>query len=298
MSSCAERIVLVGGHESSDGTGLQRLVDVDHPWLTAAPGRSLASAVETALAAGQGVTVVPMTFGLDPTLIAETAKTLRWIRERGGAGVGGGVGITLAQPFGTTDHLIAHLRGAAVRLQRVAAGAALVITAAHSDNFNDAEVHRVAHLVRVESATPEVAVALQRPCHDPLPEVAERLRRLGYARSGVIAAGFNEITELLPTDHHSTDHHSTDQHSMIPCGRLMTTGAIQRIVAERVAVAQHAAQHGHDGIDPALNADHDHGYAHSHNDAGTEHGHTHSHAHSHHASTAGKGRHGFSQTAV
>lgn len=284
MSSCAERIVLVGGHESSDGAGLQRLVDVDHPWLIAAPGRSLASAVEAAVTAGQSVTVVPMTFGLDPTLIAETAKTLRWIRERGGAGAG----ITLAQPFGTTDHLIAHLRGAAVRLQRVAAGAALVIAAAHSDNFNDAEVHRVAHLVRVESATPEVAVALQRPGHDPLPEVAERLGRLGYARSGVIPAGFNEITDLPPTDHHS----------MIPCGRLMTTGAIQRIVAERVAAAHHAAQHGHDGIDPALNADHDHGYAHSHNDAGTEHGHTHSHAHSHHASTAGKGRHGFSQTAV
>lgn len=279
MPVSAERVVLVGGHESSEAVGLQRLVAQGSAWAVTPTGRGLASAVESALAAGQSVTVVPMTFGRDPVLIADTAKTLRWIRDRQGGQ------ILLTAPFGSTDHLIAHLRAAVIRLQRVSPGAALVIAADASDNFNDAELHRVAHLVRAESSVPEVAVALLRPGQETLRDTADRLHRLGYERSGVVPAGFDATMEL-------PEHR---QHSMTWCGPLMGDKAIARIVAERVAAARHAWAHGDDGIDPALGADHDHGYAHSHNDV-ADHGH--GHGHSHHRSSAGKDRHGFSQTAV
>lgn len=279
----AERVVLVGGHESSQAAGLGRFRDAAADWVTTPAGRSLASTVESALAVGQSVTVVPMTFGRDPVLIAETAKTLRWIRDRQGGQT------RLAAPFGSTDHLIAHLRAAVIRLQRVSPGAALVIAAGASDNFNDAELHRVAHLVRAESSAPEVTVALLRVGRDTLPDAADRLRRLGYEHSGVVPAGFHDSMHLP----------QTDGHSMIWCGPLMRDNAVARIIAERVAGAHHAWAHGHDGIDPALDADHDHGYAHSHNDvADHDHGHGHGHGHSHRPSSAGKERHGFSQTAV
>lgn len=279
----AERVVLVGGHESSQAAGLARFRDAAADWVTTPAGRPLASTVESALAAGQSVTVVPMTFGRDPVLIADTAKTLRWIRDRQGGQ------ILLTAPFGGTDHLIAHLRAAVIRLQRVSPGAALVIAANASDNFNDAELHRVAHLVRAESSAPEVTVALLRPGRDTLRDTADRLRRLGYEHSGVVPAGLHE----------SMHPPQTDGHSMIWCGPLMRDNAVARIIAERVAGAHHAWAHGHDGIDPALDADHDHGYAHSHNDvADHDHGHGHGHGHSHRPSSAGKERHGFSQTAV
>lgn len=280
MSDPAERIVLVGGHESSEGAQLQRLVTTDRAWVATPTGRRLAHAVESALDAGQSVTVVPMTLGRDPILIAETARELRWIRQtRPGR-------ILLAPPFGTTDHLIAHLRSAANRLMRLSPGAALVIAADASDNFNDAELHRVAHLVRAESSIPEVTVALLGPGHLALEDIAHRLERLGYERSGVVHAGFAAAAHVP----------DSEPHSMLWCGPLIRDNAIRRIVTERIAAAQHAAEHGDDGIDPALGADHDHGYAHSHDDvAGSAHGHGHGHPHS---TTAGKDRHGFSQTAV
>ncbi|KYH42897.1 hypothetical protein AZH51_00530 [Branchiibius sp. NY16-3462-2] len=283
-------MVLVGGHESDAGEALHRLIGADPAWSATTTGRSLASTVESALSAGESVTVVPMTFGRDPVLVADTAKTLQWIRDRRGGT------LRLAAPFGTTDHLIAHLRSAAIRLQRRAPGSALVIAARSSDSFNNAELHRCAYLVGAESTTPEVAVALLGPGRPSLADSADRLQRLGFASSGVAPAGFQADLDL-PAD--------TPGHSMLWCGPLLGDAAARRIIAERVATAQHDWQHGRDGIDPALSADHEHGYAHSHGDATDGHGHGHSHAtghghgHSHHHPTpAGKERHGLPQTAV
>lgn len=281
MTRSPERVVLVGGHESDDGTALHRFTRSDLPWEVTTTGRSLAQAVETALGAAESVTVLPMTFGRDPVLVADTARTLQWIRRRRGGT------LRLAAPFGTTDHLIALLRSAAIRLQRRAAGSALVIAAASSDSFNNAELHRCAYLVGAESTTPEVTVALTDGHHPTLADTAERMGRLGYASSGVVPAGFEADLELPD---------STPEHTMLWCGPLINAAAARRIITERVADAEHAWQHGRDGIDPALGADHDHGYAHSHNDAGPEHGH--GHGHSHQLTSAGKEPHGFPQTAV
>ncbi|PWJ27484.1 hypothetical protein ATK17_3686 [Branchiibius hedensis] len=286
MTVSAERVVLVGGHESDDGAALDRLTRSEPTWTATTTGRPLASAVETALSAGESVTVVPMTFGRDPVLVADTAKTLAWIRDRRGGP------LRLTAPFGTTDHLIAHLRSAAIRLQRRAPGSALVIAARSSDSFNNAELHRCAYLVGAESTTPEIAVALGTGTPS-LAATAERLRRLGFGASGVVPAGFQTDLDLPP---------GTPAHAMSWCGPLIGDAAARRIITERVASARHDWQHGTDGIDSALNADHDHGYAHSHGDTAPGHGHTHTHGHghghSHHPTPAGKERHGLPQTAV
>ena len=274
----AERIVLVGGHESRDGADLASLITADRSMVAAGTGRGLTQSVESALDAGESVTVLPMTFGRDPVLVAETAKALHWIRKRRTGR------ILLAPQFGTTDHLIALLRGAGIRLQRQRPGAALVIAADASDNFNDAELHRVAHLVRADSSVPEVTVALLRPGRDTLGDIADRLSRLGHTVSGVAPAGFAAATELP----------AADGHAMTWCGPLMRDNAVRRVIAERVMAAHHAHRHGDDGIAAALGADHEHGYAHSHDDVA---GHGHGHGHSH-PTPAGKDRHGLSQTAV
>ena len=84
--------VLVGGHEGGD---------------VVAPGRRLHVAVEATLDEHAVAVVVPMTFGRDPAMVADAARTLQPLSMRQPGR------IALAAPFGTADHLVALLRGAA-----------------------------------------------------------------------------------------------------------------------------------------------------------------------------------------
>ncbi|HWM17068.1 MAG TPA: hypothetical protein VNP97_10825, partial [Microbacterium sp.] len=73
------RTILVGGHESADGADLVRLEALILGAHAARPGRRFHNAVSVALTAGETVVVVPMTFGRNPTMVADTAKTLKWL---------------------------------------------------------------------------------------------------------------------------------------------------------------------------------------------------------------------------
>ena len=111
-------------------------------------GARLHEAVSSALDDDERVVVVPMTFGRDPTMVADTAKTLRWLaaKHRGR--------LVLAAPFGTADHLVAHLRAAPRAVTDHDPGAAIVVVARTANPFDDAELRRVAHLVRCTARAP------------------------------------------------------------------------------------------------------------------------------------------------
>lgn len=251
MSSPATAtVVLAGGHESGDGSGLARFERQPQVRVALGRGRGLHDAVTAALAAGPPVVVVPMTMGRDPTMVAEAAKTLRWLaRKQPGA-------IALSAPFGVADHLTARLRSVAREVAAGCPGCALVIAARSSNPFDDAELHRIAHLVRVHGAGLEVAVATLGPDSSGLDEAIARVRRLGFDHSVVVPAGFQdsfEIARVLPVPLGVTEH-----------APLMSDAVVRRIVADRVGAALHALGHGEDGIAAGLAADHGHGYAHSH----------------------------------
>ena len=96
------RLVLVGGHESDGGADLVRFERLLPGAIAVGAGRRLDSVVRHELGHDGIVVVVPMTFGRDPTMVADTAKTLRWIatKHRGA--------VALAAPFGVADHLTAQ----------------------------------------------------------------------------------------------------------------------------------------------------------------------------------------------
>jgi hypothetical protein len=271
----ATQVVLVGGHESDGGAALARFEHLLPGAVALPPGRRLHDAVTRARAAGDTVVVVPMTYGRDPTMVADTARTLRWIADR----EGGPPAVALAAPFGVPDHLTARLRAVADRVRTDDPGAALVVAARAGGPFDDAELHRVAHLVRVHGADVEVAVAtLGGDAADgaDLALALDRLRRLGFARSVVVPAGFAPGLDV--------DAGRAGLAGMTQAGPLMGDAAVARIVTERVEAARHDLGHGRDGIAAGLAADHDHGYAHSHAAPGHDHhgGPAHDHPHDHH----------------
>jgi hypothetical protein len=94
-------IVLVGGHESNDGADLLRISEQVDGAISASPGRAFHNSVSAALEAGETVVVVPMTFGRNPTMVADTAKTLKWLADKHPGR------IALSAPFGQLDHLTA-----------------------------------------------------------------------------------------------------------------------------------------------------------------------------------------------
>ena len=255
------RVILVGGHESADGADLVRFADVAEHVSVAAPGRGLHNTVSAFLEAGDTVVVLPMTFGRHPTMVADTAKTLKWLAPRHPGR------LALAAPFGQSDHLVAWLRTAANRALAADPHTALLVVAPRSNVFDEAELHRLAYLVAAHGALPEVAVAIADDAAE-LSAATERLRVLGATRVAVVPAGF---AIALP---------STDASDL---GPLMTHAAVGRVVRTRVRDALAALDAGHDGIDVGLDADHGHGYAHSHAfEAGeAAHGHPHPHAHPH-----------------
>lgn len=243
----AARTVLVGGHESAGSAELEPLLEA-LPGAVATPvGRPLHAAVVELLSAGDGpVTVLPMTWGRDPTMVADAAKALAWVASGPGAGR-----VALCGSLGTIDHLVAWLRRAATQVAVRGPGTGMVVAAHAANPFDDAELHRVAHLVRTHGSVAQVEVA----CYQDGADLA------GFARA--------EPAGLAAVEHTSW------------FGPLVSRQGLLHVVGQRVDAALHDLSHGHDGIAVGLQADHGHGYAHSHAFEEGGEGHPHPHAHSH-----------------
>lgn len=258
--------ILVGGHESAGGGDLVALLDALPGAIVTPPGRALHDVVAGLLASGEGSAVVlPMTWGRDPGMVADSAKTLSWLARGGGAGR-----VALCADFGTADHLVSWLRRAATHTARDRPGAGLVLAAPAGNPFDDADLHRLAHLVRTHGAGVAVEVACLAAPAD-LADAVRRARLLGSDDVVVVPAGFARTAPVgLPTPHASF------------FGPLLSVQAVLDVVRRRVRDAEHDLGHGRDGIATGLLADHGHGYAHSHaleGDAGHAHAHPHAHPH-------------------
>jgi sirohydrochlorin cobaltochelatase len=258
-------VLLSCGHESVGGTALPELT---RPAEVLPVGRALSEAVSTALErASRPVCVVPMTLGRDPRLVAESARALRWV----GAESGHPHRVALTASFGTTDHLTAWLRSAALRFERVPdAVCGLLIAAPAGGPFDDAELFRIARLVRQYGRHRLVEVAFT--AGDPdIAEGIERLTRLGAQRVGLISAGFGPVS-------------SETLNASVPvddAGPLLGSAMICQVVQARVVAALEGLARGEDGIAAGLHAEHGHGYAHSHPPAIHTHPHT-EHPHTDH----------------
>ncbi|MFI5979739.1 sirohydrochlorin chelatase [Streptomyces sp. NPDC051555] len=254
-------VVLGAGHEGGASLG-------------AVPaGRPLAEAVTAALAASSGpVCVVPMTLGRDPKLIADCARALRWLARTEEPGR-----LVLAPPFATADHLTAWLRTAAQRAVRSAPQtSAVLVTAPAAGPFEDADLFRVARLVRQYGAHRWVEVAFDGGDPD-LTEGVDRCRRLGARHVALVRAAFTlppgDATEVTGGPPAARDA------DVVDTGPLLGAAAIEEVLRSRVAHALHGLAHGDDGTGAGLDAEHGHGYAHAH---GPDGGHDHAHGHAHH----------------
>lgn len=265
-------MVLVGGHESREGTDLAAWAAPGGREVTGA-GRPLTEMVRRVLAdSGQDrVCVMPMTLGRDPKLVADTARSLQWIAQDSEANRGR---IVLADPFGSMDHLVGWLRAAAGGAPRTPATAVLV-TAPAAGPFEDADLFRVARLVRQYGHHRWVEVAFDSGDLD-VAEGIERCRLLGADRIATVRAAFGPPPPgAVPDTPDTTD-----------LGPLLSRAAVDGILSARCADALHRLAHGDDGIAAGLDAEHGHGFAHTHGPGGHhthgptaphEHGHDHSH---------------------
>ncbi|MFJ4823027.1 cobalamin biosynthesis protein CbiX [Streptomyces bacillaris] len=262
------RTVAVCGHEAGYGEALHDLVGPDV--LVVTGGRELIRALAGLRRSGERACVVPMTLGRDPELVADTARTLRALPS---AQV---FGALLAEPFGTDRHLIAWLRAAA---NRVPEASALLVTAPSGGLFEDAELYRIARLVRGHGAHRLVEVAFTGGDPDP----AEGVRRcglLGAPEVALLTAGFAPVE---PPDVPGV--------TAVSAGPTVSRAALARVLAERVADARQRWSVGRDdGIAGGLTAADDHGHNHTHppgeghdhhhsHPPGADHGHDHHHSH-------------------
>ncbi|MEV7770992.1 cobalamin biosynthesis protein CbiX [Kitasatospora sp. NPDC086791] len=294
-------VVLAGGHESRGGRDLAALVaaglavPAPAPALAdpAAPapalavhaavpapalavhavapvGRPLTEAVRSALAVGEGpVCVVPMTLGRDPRLVADTARALRWLAAGEGRSR-----LALTAPFGAAEHLVGWLRAAA----GAAPEGAVLVTAPAAGPFEDAELFRIARLVRQYGRHRWVEVAFDGGDPDPA-EGAERCRLLGADEVTAVPASFGPAPRTAPPGARDGARGSA-RDGVRDGGPLLRPAAIAGVVAARTAAALHLLGRGEDGILAGLGAEHGHGYAHSHG-PGEPHHHHHSHPHQH-----------------
>ncbi|MEU7448657.1 sirohydrochlorin chelatase [Streptomyces diastaticus] len=252
-----DRVIAVGGHESD---GAAALAGVLGPEVTrVGGGRELVREVRSARAAGERVCVVPMTLGRDPSLVADAARTLLALDA------GERAGTLLAEPFGTTAHLVGWLRTLA---NRVPDDRALLVTAPSGDPFSDADLFRTARLVGQYGRHRVVEVALLGGAPD-LAEGVGRCRALGAPGAVVLPAAW-AVPEPAGVAHAEYG------------GPLLSASAAAGVLASRVRQARERYERsGDDGVDRALAADHDHGHAHSHGPDDHGHGHSHGHGHAH-----------------
>ncbi|MGN5631778.1 sirohydrochlorin chelatase [Streptomyces sp. AC154] len=258
----AERcaVIAVCGHEAGYGRALEGLVG---PGVSVVPsGRELFRSISAHRRRGEETAVVPMTLGRDPGLVADTARTLRALA------VGDPAATVLTEPFGTAQHLVGWLRAAA---GRVPEDSALLVTAPSGDPFEDAELYRIAALVRRYGRHALVEVAFKGGDPDPA-EGVRRCRLLGAQRVTLLPAGFAppEVPEPAGPAGPLVDR----------AGPLVSASALRRVLAERVADARRRLrENGDDGIAAGLSAAENHGHSHTHPPGG---GHDHDHGHGHH----------------
>ena len=273
-----EALVLVTGHEAHDADGLAEVAEELVTQRLAAevvvcPRRALHHRLRELLLRHDLVAVLPMTWGRDPVLVADTAKALQWLTSTTSARV------VLCQNLGTPDHLVAHLRRAVREATTGRPGAGVLLTAASENPFDDAELHRLAHLVRTHGAGVEVEVACLREGleADDLSRAVARCRRLGMQEVVVVPA---DLARSSPVDVQLDD--ATDgggPKGVRFFGPLVSDSVLTRTIAARLVDAGQRLGHGDDGIAAGLTADHGHGYAHSHAVEGAEHHHGHGHSH-------------------
>ncbi|ARF73101.1 cobalamin biosynthesis protein CbiX [Kitasatospora albolonga] len=267
-------VIAVCGHEAAHGQALAPLVDAG---VSVVPnGRALFRSITEHARRGEEAVVVPMTLGRDPELVADTARTLRAVpaAERGT--------VVLAEPFGTAQHLTGWLRAAA---GRVPEGSALLVTAPSGDPFEDAELYRIAALVRRHGPHPFVEVAFSGGDPD-LAEGVRRCRLLGARRVALLPAAFVLPDVPGPADVDRIPA-GVDRIPVDRAGPLLSASALRRVLTERVTDARRRLrEHGDDGIGAGLTAADNHGHSHTHppgegHSHSHSHGHTHEHAHSH-----------------
>lgn len=291
-------VVLVGGHESDNGADLEFLTDLIPGVLITPAGRPLNNVLTQLRERGREdpgvdpapVVVLPMTFGRNPTLVADTAKTLSWLAAEVTPHNAAAAPLALSEPFGTSDHLTAWLRAAATEVRRRSPQAAVLIVADAASPFDDAELYRIAHLVRTHGAGNPVEAATVDGT-SALLEAVHRLRLLGSAETVVVPAGFRRVASVHGEAVPFGEGGFADAEFY---GALLSEQAVLRVIRDRVRDALHALGHGRTGIEAGLEADHGHGYAHSHafdEAIGHSHGHSHDsadgHTHNHHPTPIG-----------
>ncbi|WP_405194712.1 sirohydrochlorin chelatase [Streptomyces anulatus] len=234
-------VLAVCGHEAARGEELERLLG---PGVTAVSGgralyRALAARPEGAAA------VVPMTLGREPGLVADAARTVRSLPTRLHRGV------VLTEPFGNAEHLAGWLRAAA---NTVPASSALLVSAPSGDPFEDAELFRIARLVRCHGRHRLVEVAFTGGDPDPA-EGVRRCALLGATRVALLTAAFTGVEPPEPPP----------GVEVVSSGPLLSPAALARVAAARVAAArERLREHGDDGVARALTAADHHGYNHTH----------------------------------
>lgn len=252
-------VVLVAGHESRHGGDLWPVSASIPGAVLTTPGRPLHRAVGELLAAGaDDIAVLPMTWGRDPVLIADTAQTLRWVTTGEGRGR-----VALCRPLGATDHLVTLLRKAANDVTESHPDAALVVTGYRSNPFDDAELHRIGHLVRAYGNGSDIEIACIGDESD-IERAVLRTRLLGFRSTVLVPADFARTMPAVDVIDKVWFH-----------GPLLPAPALLRLIGMRVTAARHSLAHGDDGISAGLLADHDHGFAHSHDVDGHPHPHSH-----------------------
>ncbi|MBE1531174.1 sirohydrochlorin chelatase [Actinomadura algeriensis] len=230
----ADRAVLrVGGHESPPGLAL-------------GPGRDLAGA----LADRPRAVVVPMTLGRDPGLAPAAAQAIAWAAR--GASPGD---LLLADPLGTTTHLVGWLRAAVTRTLRGGADRAVLLVAPAGGPEDDAELCKVARLVWRHLRAPWVEVAFI----GGEPDIAagvDRCRRLG-ARDVVLVPA--SLVPPPPVAGEPADGPADGPAGVRSAGPLLGPAALAALVRRRAAEAElRWRRDGDDGLAAAAHGHHHH----------------------------------------
>ncbi|WP_194921550.1 sirohydrochlorin chelatase [Catenulispora rubra] len=237
-------VVIVGGHEGGAEVAVEPLVEQGPLLRASSAGELLERAVRQALdGTDLPVCVVPMTLGRDPQLVADTARTLTWLSRGAVAGR-----VMLAEPFGNATLLTGWLRVAVARVVDPAdsPNLAVLLTAKAANSFDDAELFRIAHLVKTRDDLPWVEVAL-RGGEPDVAEGVERCRQLGARQVVVVPADFGPATDAPIAE-------------VVDGGPLLMPSEVSGMLATRIAASLLKLSRGDDGIAAGLDADHQHGH--------------------------------------
>lgn len=206
------------------------------------------------------VVVVPASTGRDLTAITQVAQTLTWLKSSGSVPQ-----LLLAAPIFNDTYTIAYLRRR-IRAATQRGSDALAFVAQAVDPFADAELFRRVRLA--EQYSEKIQVSL---CFDAkLPTKADVFPTLEQTMLTLDKLGATRV-ELARAD---LGLWEDGEQRFDLCGARALHTAIHLSARN----AQHAAEHGDDGLAAGLLADHAAGFAHSHGD---EDGHAHQHEHSH-----------------